>query len=408
MIKKLFTLITAFVMTFGMIFSASVVNAEEIVYPTGTTGNGKGTFRTLIEIGVPYNLDEYVKGIILPENATVSADTIEYSLKEGSEEFLTLKEDRTVIANGEGSGTVYANFKDSTGALTGNRVAIYTVATTEIKAFLYRDSSAEYVFDPEADNHEVYVYNQLATIPSIAMEGIYYTDIEYSTSDESIAYYEYDINHGMRLIAKKPGDVTVYAKYKDLTASYQLHIYEEKGATKMECPDEFVTYPGYYPPLEVKYGEEENRATKVEIIEGGEFISDPVDGVYNYGAFNVIGAAPGKAIIRLTSVSNPSLTKEVTVNVLDGAPDPKDNYTLNVYEHTVNGLSLIPQSSKYDLVLGNTYTFEFNAKYGYDKTLPKFDPPYTLTGGSTGDVTYTFVYSINKMDSLTFSQNAGL
>ena len=403
MLKKLFATMTSVAMLFCMSISSLGVHAEEIIYPTGTTGSGKGTFRNLIEIGVPYNLDEYVKGIVLPENATVNEKTIEYSLKEGSEELLTINDDRTVIANEEGSGTIYANFKNSEGELTGNRVAIYTVATTKLTAFRYRDSSATYAFDPAAETHYVTVTNELETEPYNAMDGIYFTDIEYSTSDESIAYYEYDINRGLRLIAKKPGDVTVYAKYKDFTASYQLHIYEEKGATKMECPDEFVTYPGYYPPLEVKYGEKENRATKVEIIEGGEFISNPVDGVYNNGSFNVMGVAPGKTVMRLTSVSNPSLTKVLTVNVLDGAPDPKDNYTLNVYEHTDNGLSLIPQSSKYDLVLGNTYTFEFNAKYGYDKTLPKFDPPYKLTGGSTGDVTYTFVYSINKMDSYDFA-----
>ena len=403
MLKKLFATMTSVAMLFCMSISSLGVHAEEIIYPTGTTGSGKGTFRNLIEIGVPYNLDEYVKGIVLPENATVNEKTIEYSLKEGSEELLTINDDRTVIANEEGSGTIYANFKNSEGELTGNRVAIYTVATTKLTAFRYRDSSATYAFDPAAETHYVTVTNELETEPYNAMDGIYFTDIEYSTSDESIAYYEYDINRGLRLIAKKPGDVTVYAKYKDFTASYQLHIYEEKGATKMECPDEFVTYPGYYPPLEVMYGEKENRATKVEIIEGGEFISNPVDGVYNNGSFNVMGVAPGKTVMRLTSVSNPSLTKVVTVNVLDGAPDPKDNYTLNVYEHTDNGLSLIPQSSKYDLVLGNTYTFEFNAKYGYDKTLPKFYPPYKLTGGSTGDVTYTFVYSINKMDSYDFA-----
>ena len=250
MFKKLFTAIVSVAMLFCMSVSMVGVHAEEIIYPTGTINGGKGVLRTLIPIGVPYNLDEYMKGVIQPENATVNEDTIVYSLNEGDEKYLTLNEDRTVIANEEGSGTVYANFKNSDGELTGDMVAIYIVATTEVKAFFYRESSASYKFDPEADTHDVYVNNPLETEPSLALQGIYVTEIEYSTSDESIAYYEYDTNNGLRLIAKKPGDVTVYAKYKDFTASYQLHIYEEKQATTINCPDEFVTYVGYSEPAE--------------------------------------------------------------------------------------------------------------------------------------------------------------
>ena len=401
MLKKLFTLIAAFAMTLGMVISAPVVHAEEIIYPTGISGSSKGMRRILLELGVPYDLDKYVQSIVLPEGATVNENTVVYSLADDEENVLVLNDNRTVVANEEGSGIIYVNFKDSSGALTGNSVAICAVATTRVTGFSYEKSDAEYVFDPEAEQNIVYASNQLKTIPKIAIEGIYFTDIEYSTSDESIASYEYDINHGLRLIAKKAGKVTVYAKYNGFVASYQLTI--SNKATKMECPDEFVTYPGYYPPLEIQYGEGESKTTRVEVLEGAEYIKNPVDGEYYNGYFNVTGAAPGKAVVRFTNVSNPSLTKDVTITVLEGMPDPKLNYTLNVYEMTDNGNVLLPQSDQYDLLIGNRYMFEFISKYGYDKYLPKFALPFEMIGGSTGDMIYTFEYRIDKEASCEFA-----
>ena len=395
MLKKLFAAIISAATLFCTSVSMVGVHAEEIIYPTGTINGGKGTLRTLIPIGVPYNLDEYMKGVIQPANATVNEDTIVYSLKEGTEEFLTLNEDRTVIANEEGSGTVYANFKNSDGELTGDRVAIYTVATTELKAFFYQESSASYKFDPEADTHDVYVYNPLETEPALAVQGIYFTEIEYSTSDESIAYYEYDTNHGLRLIAKKPGDVTVYAKYKDFTASYQLHIYEEKAATKMECPDEVIVYPGYLTGLKINYGEEENVSTKVEVLEGADCI-EPLDEVQKYDELNIFGVKPGTAVLKLTSISNPDLSKNVTIIVREGKADPKENYTFVVYEKGDNGYVALPESDHYELVYGQVYKFELSTKYGFDDMCPPTGVPFKIVGG--GNDTNNNSYILFEID----------
>ena len=95
MLKKLFTLIAAFAMTLGMVISAPVVHAEEIIYPTGISGSSKGMRRILLELGVPYDLDKYVQSIVLPEGATVNENTVVYSLADDEENVLVLNDNRT-------------------------------------------------------------------------------------------------------------------------------------------------------------------------------------------------------------------------------------------------------------------------------------------------------------------------
>ena len=116
-------------------------------------------------------------------------------------------------------------------------------------------------------------------------------------------------------------------------------------------------------------------------------------------------------MIRLSSVSNPEVTKDVKVTVIDGAPELKDNFFFEVYSFkgsgsifSTNNWILLPVTDHYDLVYGEKYMFKIGTKYGSGGvTGDYFEPPYTMEGGMTDETGNSFIYLIDKMESYEFN-----
>lgn len=63
---------------------------------------------------------------------------------------------------------------------------------------------------------------------------------------------------------------------------------------------------------------------------------------------------------------NLNLITLVPINVIDGKPEPKENYSFEIYEEKDGVWSLLPESKHYDLVYGKKYKFVTTSKYGFN------------------------------------------
>ena len=356
MIKKLFSIIASLAMVLGMTFTANVVHAEDVVYPDYFTP-AKEHAKLMMKPGETVNLDEYMKEYTYPENATLKEQTVKYSVEQNDYGAVSINSDRTVSGLQNGFAQIRATLIDENGNDRESTV-LYVVVVDKITAFNYTQNTYNYAFDSSKGEQIISGGVSLNIAPSYADYAIKLKEMDFSTSDSSIAEYEITENHGIRLIAKKPGDVTLYAKYKDFSTSAKLHIYEEKEATSINFPDEIDTYVNYTRDYQVTYGSEENCNTKFEIISGSEFLKLDYDETDNGNNFYT-GIAPGEAVVRVTSATNPEVTKDVKVIVHDGKPSDVDNYPIQVFEVNNDGTEteVIGHNNHYTVMNGREYHF---------------------------------------------------
>lgn len=361
MIKKFFSVIASLAMILGMTFTANVVHAEDNVYPDYFTPV-KEHAKLMMKPGETVNLDEYMKEYTYPENATLNEKTVRYSIESNDYGAVALNDDQTLTGLQNGYAQVRATLLGQDGNDLESTVMEVAVVD-QITSFNFTQETYNYAFNSSYGNIALGGYS-INTAPYYAANAMKIKDMEFSTSDSSVAEYEITENNGVRLIAKKPGDVTLYAKYKDLSTSAKLHIYEEKSATSINFPDEIDTYVNYTRDYQVTYGSEENCSTKFEIISGSEFLKLDYDETDNGNNFYT-GIAPGEATVRITSATNPELTKDVRVIVHDGKPADEDNYPIQVFEVDDDGTEteVTGHNNQYTVMNGKEYHFVLTEIY---------------------------------------------
>ena len=318
-----------------------VIDARVGNYATGFDYNTK--LRYSLKVGETINIKNDVEGLLEPKNEDLSDEKLTYSLLETDNQgVVSVSQDGTITALK--NGYMWIRVKTLGGSSTDVTVAVMD----KLNDFRFSQESAEVALTSgEAvgpSSNTLWLSGYFTADPDYAFNGIDYRDVAFTSSNPEIG--EVVMNGSSPVFkAYKEGITTLTAKYKGFTTTMDVDVYTPTPATSMDVPSEITIHKGFGKNFGPTYNKHAIVNTTFEVVSG----ADIVKLISMNTACNVEGKKVGTAIVKVTSTSNPSLTKNVKVNVVDGYPKAE--------------VSMIDESTGEEFTSSGAYSLKLNQDY---------------------------------------------
>lgn len=306
--------------------------------------------RYSIKNGETLNLSEIAEKNAMPENQDYSDEKLSYSIKEG-DDVVSVDKNGRLAAKKEGKATVRIS-------TTGGQIIDVCVAVTSgLKGISFEHDCYSIAWKLQDGMMNISATLNLKTDPSYAIAGIDANEIKFTASDDfeiqNISQYGSDITLYGNVY--DPGDYTVTAEYDGLKCSVIVHVYEEKEQTELSLAKSINIKNGFMTAIPYSFGKEEKTDCILE-IEGNDHSISLGSAKASGGVFTVTALKKGSTKVRVTSVDNSDLSKEIMIHVKDNV-DPDWTFTLSNNDEEVK-----PDSSgTYVLKYGQIYSYEFTS-----------------------------------------------
>ena len=318
-----------------------VIDARVGNYATGFDYNTK--LRYSLKVGETINIKDDVEGLLEPKNEDLSDEKLTYSLLETDNQgVVSVSQDGTITALK--NGYMWIRVKTLGGSSTDVTVAVMD----KLNDFRFSQESAEVpLTSGEAvgpSSNTLWLSGYFTADPNYAFNGIDYRDVAFTSSTPEIG--EVVMNGSSPVFkAYKEGITTLTAKYKGFTTTMDVDVYTPTPATSMDVPSEITIHKGFGKSVYPTYNKHAIKKTTSELVSGSDVVA--VNSFDN--GFTVEANKVGTAIVKVSSSSNPSLTKNVKVNVVDGYPDAN--------------VSMIDESTGEEFTSNGAYSLKVNQFY---------------------------------------------
>lgn len=320
------------------------ITVSEGKYITGFDSYDK---RYSISEGETLNLKQIVSENALPFGEDISDDVITYSITEG-DDVVNVTKDGILSTKKDGKATVRVL------TFGGQWMDVYVSVTDGLKGISFEKDSYSIPWKLNNVSQGVSFSVNLKTDPYYALAGIELNDINV-TSSEGISIDYTGRNQSDIYVsgyAYYPGDYTLTAEYNGMKCSTVIHVYEEKKQTKLTMDKKSDIKNGFQTAIPYSFGEGEKTDCILSIIKG-DSVSLMSDTASN-GVFVVTGLKKGKTTVRVTSVDNHDLYKDIVLHVKDNV---KGNYSFTL---KFNDEEIKPDSTgTYVMKYGKYYKYEF-------------------------------------------------
>lgn len=156
----------------------------------------------------------------------------------------------------------------------------------------------------------------LVTDPEYASKTLNYSEIEFTSSNPEVGKVVMNSSNPV-FEAYKDGSATVTAKYKGFTTSMNIDVYTPTPATSMDMPSEVTLHKGYGNSYAPKFNKHADKSITAELVSGADIVKFSSYSTGFYVGANKIGTA----VVKVTSTSNPKLTKTVKIKTVEGLPN---------------------------------------------------------------------------------------
>lgn len=304
--------------------------------------------RYSIKAGETLNLLDIALKNAMPDNQDYSDERLFYSIKEG-DDVVSVDKNGKLTTKKEGKATVRIS------TVGGQSFDVCVSVNSGLK---------EISFDQDYYSIPWKLYNgttnlsftlELKTDPSYAIAGIDANDIKFNASDglELQTVNQYGSKISIYGNVYDTGDYTVTADYNGLKCGATIHVYEEKEQTELTLAKSTNIKNGFMTAIPYSFGKEEKTDCTLEIVGNSNSIS-LVSSRASGGVFTITALKKGSTKVRVTSVDNPNLSKEIMIHVKDNV-DPDWEFKLSNNDEEVK-----PDSSgTYVLKYGQIYSYEF-------------------------------------------------
>lgn len=314
------------------------------------TGFNKYEDRYSITEGDTLNLKQLTLQNALPEDEDVSDDVITYTVTEG-DDVVNVSKDGVLTTKKEGKATIRVT-------TFGDQWMDFYVSVTEgVKAISFEKEYYSIPWKLDEWSSKIYSSLTLKTDPSYAISGINADDIKVTASEgfEIQNISQYSSNITLYGYIYYPGDYTVNAEYNGLKCSATIHVYEEKEQTELTLDKKMDIKNGFQTAIPYSFGKEEKTDCKLSIVNGNSIslVSDTA----SKGVFVVKALNKGKTTVRVTSVDNSNLYKDIVIHVKDNV---KDDYSFTLFYNDEEVKA--DSNGTYVMKYGKEYRYEFLSK----------------------------------------------
>ena len=316
------------------------------------SGFNKYEERFSIKEGETLNLKQLAFQNALPEGEDVSDDVITYTVTEG-DDVVKVSKDGVLTTKKEGKATVRVT------TFGGQWMDFYVSVTDGINGISFEQDYYSIPWKLGEWSSSMYSSLTLKTDPSYAIAGINANDIKFTASD-GYELQSYISQNGSEISINGyiyyPGDFTVTAEYNGMKCNATVHVYEEKEQTELTLDKKIDIRNGFTTAIPYSFGKEEKTECTLELMDNSGTLSLSSSKASG-GVFSVKALKKGTTKIRVTSVDNPALYKDIVVHVKDSV---KDDYSFTLF---YNDEEVKPDSTgTYVMKYGKEYKYEFLSK----------------------------------------------
>ena len=372
-----------------------VIDARIGNYAESFSYNNSDEHSYTLKVGETINIKDDVESMLEPKGADFSDEKLTYSISEYEDEgIVSVTQDGTITALQNGSTQVKVT-------TVGGYSKYLTVAVMdELKNLKFKKSNAEIALtdydESRPSSNSLWLGHYLVTDPEYASKTLKYSEIEFTSSNPEVGKV---VMKGSNPVfeAYKDGSATVTAKYKGFTTSMNIDVYTPTPATSMDMPSEVTLHKGYGNSYAPKFNKHADKSITAELVSGADIVKFSSYSTGFYVGANKIGTA----VVKVTSTSNPKLTKTVKIKTVEGLPNGSevsiiDEKTKQEYSSPVDCYNL-KLNQRYTIHLKNDTTEYLMGSGLYDQ-LSESDLVDTYGYGSdTGEPE-----EINYEEYLTF------
>lgn len=343
-----------------------------IVTLKGTTENGlsdtctielvEGDFATSfdweqrnisLKKGETLDLEKLAKAMARPEGAAFADEQFSFYVLSGKK-VVSINENGVLTALNDGRATISLTM--SNGVSQWVNIAV----SDGITGIAFEQDRYEF---PYQENDYNSLSLKLQSDPSYAISGIDPNEIVFESSDSRIMRFDNAYTGGMNnnnvsasFTVYSEGTVTITAKYRDFTAKTQVEIYQEQLQTELHIDDEFVVKEGYLTVIPYSFGKKEKQECSISILDNSESIKLEST-KSNGGEFVIEALKPGTTKVRVSSIDDPDLYKDVKIKVKKNA-----SIDFNFQMMSYDGLPVKQDANGYYVMsYGEMYEFHMNS-----------------------------------------------
>ena len=306
--------------------------------------------RYSIKNGESLSLADIAVKNVIPENQDISDERLSYSIKEG-DDVVSIDKNGLLKSKKEGKAIVRIS------TIGGQYIDVCIAVTSGLKAISFDQDYYSVPWKLNNGMNNLDISMKLKTDPSYAIAGIDANDIKFTASDgyelQNVSQYGSDISISANIYY--PDDFTVTAEYKGIKCNATVHVYEEKEQTELTLSKSATVKNGFMTAIPYSFGKEEKTDCNLEILGNSNSVSLNSSRA-NGGVFTVSALKKGSTKIRVSSVDNPDLYKDIMIHVKDNI-QPDWTFTL-----TNNDEEIRPDSTgTFILKYGQIYSYEFTS-----------------------------------------------
>lgn len=343
-----------------------------IVTIKGTTENGlsdtctielvEGDFATsfdweqrniALKKGETLDLEKLAKAMALPKGAAFADEQFNYYILSGKKN-VSINENGVLTALNDGRATISLTMSN------GVSQWVNLAVSDGITGIAFEQDRYEF---PHQENDYNSLSLKLQSDPSYAISGIDLNEIVFESSDSSIMRFDNAYTGGMNnnnvsasFTVYSEGTVTITAKYRDFTAKTQVEIFQEQLQTELHIDDEFVVKEGYLTVIPYSFGKKEKQECSISILDNSESIKLEST-KSNGGEFVIEALKPGTTKVRVSSIDDPDLYKDVKIKVKKNA-----SIDFNFQMMSYDGLPVKQDANGYYVMsYGEMYEFHMNS-----------------------------------------------
>ena len=296
----------------------------------------------LLKAGETISIKDDVESALLPKGKDLSDEKLTYSIPDYyNQGVVNVSRDGTITALENGSTTIQVS------TVGGKTKSINVAVADKINGFAFKQSNIE--IDLTKNNNssaisERQIDSDLVTNPIYVQKIIKYDEVKFTSSNPEVG--EVYMNGRVPVFrGYNDGVTTITAEYQGFTTTMDIDVYTPTPATSMDIPSEITIHKGFLKSIEPIYNTHAIKTITAEMTSGDDIASVSV---YDNG-FTVEANKVGTAVVKVTSASNPKLTKTVKVNVIDGYPDAD--------------VSIISESTGEEFTSSGAYSLKVNQVY---------------------------------------------
>ena len=282
-------------------------------YATGVNWSSDNSYT--LKPGETLDLAEIAETAFLPEKAELKDEAFSYSVFSGRK-YVSVDDNGLLTAVADG----YSSVSILTTSGYSKNVDIYVM--NGINGLSFEKDYYEIPFTKSNGWYQS-VSLKLITAPIYAAGNVENSDITISSSDNSIMFKENVNGWGNAIYASfkaySPGEVVITAKHGEHTAQTKVLLYEEKPQTVLNLDEEMEIRKGYSMFVPYSFGDKEKTDCYLKVLDQSDSIVLNTDRSAG-GYFEIFANKPGSSKIRVTSVDDPNLYKDIRIKVNKKAP----------------------------------------------------------------------------------------